>query len=138
MATKVAGNITIGLILGLLQFVSTFAITMIYARWADREFRPGRRGPRRTHGEGDAVVTTLVPMATTQVGNTTLNIVIFALFVVVTLTIVIRVSRQNQTAADYYAGGRAFTGRQNGIAITGDYLGRVLPRHRRRHRGQRI
>ncbi|MFN8084727.1 MAG: cation acetate symporter [Dermatophilaceae bacterium] len=61
-------------------------------------------------------------MATTQVGNTTLNIVIFALFVVVTLTIVIRVSRQNQTAADYYAGGRAFTGRQNGIAITGDYL----------------
>ena len=67
-------------------------------------------------------MTTLVPMATTQVGNTTLNIVIFALFVVVTLTIVIRVSRQNQTAADYYAGGRAFTGRQNGIAITGDYL----------------
>ena len=59
-------------------------------------------------------MTTLVPMATTQVGNTTLNIVIFALFVVVTLTIVIRVSRQNQTAADYYAGGRAFTGRQNG------------------------
>ena len=27
-----------------------------------------------------------------------------------------------QTAADYYAGGRAFTGRQNGIAIAGDYL----------------
>ena len=67
-------------------------------------------------------MTSLVPMATTQVGNTTLNIVIFALFVLVTLTIVIRVSRQNQTAADYYAGGRAFTGRQNGIAITGDYL----------------
>lgn len=40
MATKVAGNITIGLILGLLQFVSTFAITMIYARWADRELDP--------------------------------------------------------------------------------------------------
>jgi cation/acetate symporter len=63
----------------------------------------------------------LVPAAT-QVGNTTLNISIFALFVVVTLGIVIRVSRQNTTAADYYAGGRAFTGRQNGIAITGDYL----------------
>ena len=41
-------------------------------------------------------MTSLVPMATTQVGNTTLNIVIFALFVLVTLTIVIRVSRQNQ------------------------------------------
>ena len=40
MATKVLGNITIGLILGLLQFASTFAITMIYARWADRELDP--------------------------------------------------------------------------------------------------
>ncbi len=40
MGTRVAGNITWGLILGLLQFVSTFAITMIYARWADRVFDP--------------------------------------------------------------------------------------------------
>ena len=59
---------------------------------------------------------------TTQVGNTTLNIGIFLVFVLVTLGIVIRVSKQNTTAADYYAGGRAFSGRQNGIAITGDYL----------------
>ena len=40
MATRVFGNITWGLILGLLQFVSTFVITMYYARWADREFDP--------------------------------------------------------------------------------------------------
>lgn len=40
MSTKVFGNINIGLIFGLLQFVSTFAITMSYARWADREFDP--------------------------------------------------------------------------------------------------
>ena len=40
MSTKVVGNINIGLVFGLLQFVSTFAITMIYARWADREFDP--------------------------------------------------------------------------------------------------
>ena len=40
MATKVFGNINVGLIFGLLQFVSTFTITMIYARWADREFDP--------------------------------------------------------------------------------------------------
>ena len=38
MAAKVSGNITTGLVLGLLQFVSTFAITMVYARWADRSF----------------------------------------------------------------------------------------------------
>ncbi len=40
MATKVFGQINIGLILGLLQFVSTFTITMVYARWADNEFDP--------------------------------------------------------------------------------------------------
>ena len=63
-----------------------------------------------------------LPMADTQVGNTTLNISIFVIFVGVTLAIVLRVSKRNMTAADYYAGGRAFSGRQNGIAITGDYL----------------
>lgn len=40
MSTKVVGNINIGLIFGLLQFVTTFAITFIYARWANREFDP--------------------------------------------------------------------------------------------------
>jgi len=38
MSTKVWGNINIGLIFGLLQFVSTFAITIAYVRWADRNF----------------------------------------------------------------------------------------------------
>ena len=45
--------------------------------------------------------------AATQVGNTTLNILIFSIFVVVTLAIVIKVSTQNTSAADYYAGGGA-------------------------------
>jgi cation/acetate symporter len=58
----------------------------------------------------------------TNVGNATLNITIFAVFVLITLGIVLKASRRNATAADYYAGGRAFTGRQNGIAIAGDYL----------------
>ena len=40
MGTRVFGDITWGLILGLGQFVTTFAITMYYARWADREFDP--------------------------------------------------------------------------------------------------
>jgi cation/acetate symporter len=58
----------------------------------------------------------------TQVGNPTVNIAIFAVFVALTLGIVIHFARQNTTAADFYAGGRAFTGPQNGIAISGDYL----------------
>ena len=40
MSHKLWGNINVGLVMGLLQFVSTFAITMIYARWADRSFDP--------------------------------------------------------------------------------------------------
>ena len=40
MATKVVGNINIGLIFGLLQFVSTFAITIVYVRFADRKLDP--------------------------------------------------------------------------------------------------
>ena len=56
------------------------------------------------------------------IGSPGVNIAIFLVFVVITLGIVIRASRNNRTAADYYAGGRAFTGPQNGIAIAGDYL----------------
>ncbi|RSM76585.1 cation acetate symporter [Amycolatopsis sp. WAC 01375] len=51
-----------------------------------------------------------------------LNITIFGLFVVVTLFVVFRASRNSKTASDYYAAGRAFTGPQNGVAIAGDYL----------------
>lgn len=46
MSTKVVGNINIGLILGLLQFVSTFVITMAYARWADNQFDPAAEALR--------------------------------------------------------------------------------------------
>ena len=68
--------------------------------------------------------TQLISLATagTQVGNPALNIAIFGVFVIVTLAIVVKVSRGNRSAAEYYAGGRAFSGRQNGIAIAGDYL----------------
>ncbi|MGW6132245.1 DUF485 domain-containing protein [Cellulomonas sp. NPDC055163] len=36
MSIRVTGNITVGLLFGLGQFVSTFAITMIYASWANK------------------------------------------------------------------------------------------------------
>ena len=57
-----------------------------------------------------------------QVGDPVVNIAIFGAFVLVTLVIVFRASRNNKTAADYYAAGRSFTGPQNGTAIAGDYL----------------
>jgi len=40
MGLKIGGNITVGLVFGLLQFVSTFAITTWYVRWADKRFDP--------------------------------------------------------------------------------------------------
>src|SRR5215207_1975994 len=57
-----------------------------------------------------------------RVGEPLINLLIFLLFVVITLVVVFRASRATKTAADYYAAGRAFTGPQNGIAISGDYL----------------
>lgn len=40
MSTKVIGNINVGLLLSLGQFVSTFVITLVYRRWADRTLDP--------------------------------------------------------------------------------------------------
>ncbi len=40
MAIKVLGNINIGLVLGLLQFVSTFVITTIYVSYANKHLDP--------------------------------------------------------------------------------------------------
>ena len=40
MAIKVAGNINVGLVYGLLRFVSTVVITMCYARYAARNLDP--------------------------------------------------------------------------------------------------
>lgn len=64
----------------------------------------------------------LFKMETAAAQNPVLNISIFGAFVAVTMVIVIRASRNTKTAADFYAGGRSFTGRQNGLAIAGDYL----------------
>ncbi|MGY4542997.1 uncharacterized membrane protein (DUF485 family) [Arthrobacter sp. UYNi723] len=40
MSTKVWGNINVGLILGLLQFISTFAITGWYVSYSNRKLDP--------------------------------------------------------------------------------------------------
>ncbi|MEU2618973.1 cation acetate symporter [Streptomyces sp. NPDC007157] len=52
----------------------------------------------------------------------TLIITLFAVFVAATLVITIWAGRQTKDAADFYAGGRQFTGFQNGLAVSGDYM----------------
>ncbi|MBA3798366.1 MAG: cation acetate symporter [Actinomycetota bacterium] len=66
--------------------------------------------------------TLLAVEASETVGEPIVNISIFMAFVVLTLFITFRASRNNKTAADYYAAGRTITGSQNGLAIAGDYL----------------
>ncbi|GAA3490225.1 MULTISPECIES: solute symporter family protein [Streptomyces] len=51
-----------------------------------------------------------------------LIISLFAAFVVATLGITVWAGRQTKSASDFYAGGRQFTGFQNGLAISGDYM----------------
>ncbi len=62
----------------------------------------------------------LLPLAAGD--NRALTIALFLVVVAVTLGITFWASRQNSTAADYYAGGRNFSGFQNGLAIGGDYM----------------
>ena len=40
MAIKLIGNINVALVLGLLQFVSTFVIAWVYSRYADKHLDP--------------------------------------------------------------------------------------------------
>ncbi|WP_019813360.1 DUF485 domain-containing protein [Saccharomonospora saliphila] len=63
MSVRVVGNINIGLIFGLLQFVSTFVITGLYVRYANRKLDPIADRIRQdvesqdsdgTHAEGGA------------------------------------------------------------------------------------
>lgn len=52
MATKVWGDINVGLIIGLGQFLSTFIITALYVRFANRELDP-RAGALREQLESE-------------------------------------------------------------------------------------
>lgn len=51
MSIRLGGNINIGLVIGLLQFVSTFLIATLYVRYANRNLDPvGRRIRERIEG----------------------------------------------------------------------------------------
>src|SRR5918992_3338553 len=52
----------------------------------------------------------------------TLATILFLVVVAVTIGITFWASRRTKDAADYYAGGRSFSGFQNGMAISGDYM----------------
>ena len=55
-------------------------------------------------------------------GHQALTTSLFLAVVALTVGITFWASRQTSGAADYYAGGRGFSGLQNGLAIGGDYM----------------
>ena len=126
MSTKVFGNINVGPAPRARPVRVDVRITIIYVRWADREFDP-RADALATDDRGGPPMSTAhhrqprPPRPPTSAARRSTSRS-SASFVLITLGIVIRASRNNRSAADFYAGGRAFTGRQNGIAIAGDYL----------------
>ncbi|WP_030059917.1 MULTISPECIES: cation acetate symporter [Streptomyces] len=61
-------------------------------------------------------------LASSATEHRTLTMTLFGVFVAATLVITVWAGRQNRSASDFYAGGRGFTGFQNGLAISGDYM----------------
>lgn len=60
--------------------------------------------------------------ADTAVGSPALNISIFVGFVLITLVVIIKMASGKKSAGEFYTASGGFTGRQNGVAIAGDYL----------------
>jgi cation/acetate symporter len=56
------------------------------------------------------------------VNDDLITAILFLIVVGVTIGITVWASRQTAGTTDYYAGGRSFSGFQNGLAISGDYM----------------
>ncbi|MGW7352684.1 solute symporter family protein [Streptomyces sp. NPDC054784] len=68
-------------------------------------------------------MSSLVQLAADDAGeHRTLIITLFSVFVAATLGVTVWAGRRTKDATDFYAGGRSFTGFQNGLAISGDYM----------------
>jgi cation/acetate symporter len=61
-------------------------------------------------------------LAAGATGNPAIDIGVFAVFIVITLYVVYRAGHGNRTTKDYYTAGGSFTGVQNGVALSGDFL----------------
>ena len=69
-----------------------------------------------------SLIPTLPNEAATSVGSPALNISIFVGCVRITLVVIIKMASGKKSAGEFYTASGAFTGRQNGVAIAGDYL----------------
>lgn len=67
-------------------------------------------------------MTTSYLAAESSAGNPVLNIIVFVAFIVITMAVVLRAGKSTKEASDFYTGGGTFSGKENGLAIAGDYL----------------
>ena len=114
MDTKVVGNINVALVFGLLQFVDDLPARLRLRAVRQQPARPAgtrsRAALRRGEARGRAM------------SSDTLTAILFIAVVLVTVGITFWASRQTSGTTDFYAGGRSFSGFQNGMAISGDYM----------------
>src|SRR5215203_4721946 len=66
--------------------------------------------------------TATILRAATDDDNQALTGSLFLVVVLITIAITFWAGRHTKTASDYYAGGREFSGAQNGFAVAGDYM----------------
>ncbi len=121
MGTKVVGNINVALIFGLLQFVTTFLIAWLYSRFANKRLDP-LADKIRNRGQRPRRCVMMYVAAVAAGTKQSITLTLFVVFVLITLGITAWASRQTRSATDFYAGGRTFSGFQNGLAIGGDYM----------------
>ena len=117
MGTKLLGNINVALVFGLLQFVdapSSSPASTPATRTATSTRSPRARAALRRR-DGPAA-------GRPGMSSDTLTAILFLAVVAVTVGITFWASRQTAGTADFYAGGRSFSGFQNGMAISGDYM----------------
>ena len=112
MSTKIVGHINVALVFGILQFVTTFLIAWLYARYMAANVDPLAR-----ELEAEYRQEVWRPMS-----SHTLTAILFIVVVLITVGITFWASRKGSGTTDFYAGGRSFSGFQNGMAISGDYM----------------
>ncbi len=132
--------LTVGVLCGLAMFVLFWALTALYVRRANTEFDELTsrivKGALTATDPLRRVVPVLLALALPALAfagpplegvaqKQPLNvhaIVMFLVFVSMTMGITYWASRRTRTTADFYTAGGGITGFQNGLAIAGDYM----------------
>src|SRR5437879_3504301 len=108
MAMKVIGQVNLAYLFALSQFFVAWIIAALYVKAANNFDRLAKDILDKT-GKGDKRVMNI-------------SLIMFLVFIAVTLAITYWASRRSAGSSAYFAASRQITGWQNGIAVAGDYM----------------